>query len=136
MSQIFQSIIEKLSEEELADFKKGLEKMYLERPKKLSQEAYRYWSEILSGSYHFKRYSSFAEELRTLSKQELIEFHNRHVAKGAPHRRKISLAYLPALKESESLPEEDEKKGRSCKINYGLNTSQKNHASDSQRLYR
>ena len=102
---LFQGIINSLPDKNLDDYKKGLEKLYLERPKKLSQEAYRYWSEILSGNYHFKRYACYAHELKGLTKADLIDFHNEYVAANGAQRRKLSLAVLPAC--PEGTPEND-----------------------------
>ena len=85
-----------MTEEVFADFKKGLEKIYLEKPKRLSQEALQYWEEVLSGHYNFRRNALCAQQLASLTLADLLTFHNLFVCADAPGRRKLALAILPA----------------------------------------
>ena len=103
---LFQDILSGLTEEAFDDFKKGLEKMYLDKPKRLSQEALQYWEEVLSGHYNFRRNTLCAQELAGVSLADLLTFHNLFVCADAPERRKLSLAILPAAKVEEAKGED------------------------------
>lgn len=51
----------------------------LERPKKLSHLTANWWAEITSNQYNFDRDAVEVAHLRTLSKQDVIDFYKVHV---------------------------------------------------------
>lgn len=59
--------------------------------------------------YLFRKYPMIAEEVKKMSKERVLRMMDRHIAKGAPHRQKLSVqvfssSYLSAMES----PTEDE----------------------------
>ena len=61
----------------------------LEKPKKLRVRNGIYWYEILNQHYNFDRDEIEVSLLRSLSKEDIINFYNKHVANSA-YRKKLS----------------------------------------------
>ena len=68
----------------------------LEKPKKLSVRNGRYWSEILSQHYHFDRDSVEVAMLRSLTREDVVQFYRAHVA-DSPARKKLSCHVVSTL---------------------------------------
>jgi len=66
--------------------------MFLEKNKNLGEETTKYWSEISSESYLFKRYQLIAEFVKTkMSLNILLGFFDSFIRMGSPHRKKLSV---------------------------------------------
>ncbi|XP_033106697.1 insulin-degrading enzyme-like [Anneissia japonica] len=61
------------------------------KPKKLTTECRKYWSEISSGQYNFDRDSIEVACLKNITKENLIDFFNNYIDISAPKRHKISV---------------------------------------------
>ena len=83
-------LLDQLTAEEFGNHRSALLTAKLEQPKTLRQESGIYWNEIAQGTYDFERDSKDAEVLRTLSKDEVIQFWGRHFDASTPGRRKLS----------------------------------------------
>jgi len=83
------TVLDTMQEEEFSQHVEALAIKRLEKPKKLSVRNGRYWSEILSQHYNFNRDEVEVACLRALSKKDIIEFYEDHVAAG-PGRKKLS----------------------------------------------
>ncbi|CAB3989452.1 insulin-degrading enzyme isoform X1 [Paramuricea clavata] len=115
---------EKLTEmenDELEKYKESLAVQRLEKPKKLSAECARYWSEITSQQYNFERDTTEVAFLRTIAKQQILDFFQKLISHSAERRHKLSVHVLPQNDETtdnektlqaevlESIPDQDEK---------------------------
>jgi insulysin len=61
----------------------------LEKPKKLSSRTEKFWSEITSQQFNFERDEVEVEELGKITRDDLLAFYDRHIAKESPERRKL-----------------------------------------------
>lgn len=68
----------KMSEEEFLRHREALAAQRLEKPKQLSTQTNRYWSEITAQQYHFDRANVEVAYLRTLTKDDIIAFYKVH----------------------------------------------------------
>ena len=68
----------------------------LEKPKKLSARVERYWSQIVSGRYHFSKLEEDCEVLKTVTRAQVLEFHDKYVSRDSLVRRKLSCYVVPA----------------------------------------
>ncbi|XP_071947721.1 insulin-degrading enzyme-like [Antedon mediterranea] len=67
------------------------------KPKKLITQCRKYWSEIISGQYHFDRDSVEIACLKTITKDNLIDFFNKYIDANASQRHKISVHIKPTV---------------------------------------
>ncbi|XP_050730176.1 insulin-degrading enzyme-like isoform X1 [Eriocheir sinensis] len=81
--------LEKLPEEEFVRHREALASRRLERPKKLSHLTANWWAEITSNQYNFDRDAVEVAHLRTLSKQDIIDFYKQFVSSVASQRKKL-----------------------------------------------
>ncbi|KAI0220840.1 Insulin-degrading enzyme [Lamellibrachia satsuma] len=87
------------------DFTKHVEALAthrLERPKKLSAQNARYWSEIISQQYNFDRDEVEVAHLRSLTKDDVLRFYNELIAQDAPKRHKLSVHVVSSVGEVEN----------------------------------
>ena len=71
-----------------------------EKLKNLSEEAKRYWKEIDEGTLHFKRQDLEVEELKKLTKQDLLEFSKSQFDANSKDRRKLSIRVISTKAEA------------------------------------
>lgn len=64
-----------MKEEEFSRHKEALAARRLEKPKQLSSQTSMFWIEITGQQYHFDRANVEVAFLRTLTKNEVIEFY-------------------------------------------------------------
>lgn len=64
-----------MSDEEFGRHREALAAQRLEKPKQLTTLTHRYWSEITAQQYHFDRVNVEVAYLRTLTKNDVIEFY-------------------------------------------------------------
>ena len=69
-----QETIEAMTDEEFKTHVEALALTKLEEPKKMTKQCEIYWNEIISHQYHFDRENDEVEELRKLTKADLIQF--------------------------------------------------------------
>ncbi|EWM30042.1 insulin-degrading enzyme [Nannochloropsis gaditana] len=81
-----------LSDEDFESHLLAVESMKLEKDKRLSEEAYRHWAQIVERRYDFYREKREVAVLRTLTKEDLLSFWDTHIsAATAPARRKLAV---------------------------------------------
>nr|CAD7441027.1 unnamed protein product [Timema bartmani] len=83
--------IANMSDEEFERHKEALVAKRLEKPKKLSVLSARYWSEITSQQYHFDRVEVEVAHLRTLVRQDVLDFYHDMIHHAAPRRHKLAV---------------------------------------------
>ncbi|KRZ08339.1 Insulin-degrading enzyme [Trichinella zimbabwensis] len=89
LSQLLEDI-KNMPSEEFEEHRAALTAKRLEKPKKLVSAASKVWSEISSEQYNFERDQKEVDILKTITKEELIEFYKQHIVADAPKRRKLS----------------------------------------------
>jgi insulysin len=62
-----------------------------EKPKKLKKQGSKYWYEISTKSYHFKRDEVEVEYLQTITKESVLAFYKEQIAMQGSARRKLSI---------------------------------------------
>ncbi|KRY88368.1 Insulin-degrading enzyme [Trichinella pseudospiralis] len=82
--------IKNMPSEEFEEHRAALTAKRLEKPKKLVSAAAKVWSEISSEQYSFERDQKEVDILKTITKEELIDFYKQHIVSDAPKRRKLS----------------------------------------------
>ncbi|QDZ21486.1 insulinase-like metalloprotease [Chloropicon primus] len=87
----FKTRLAEMEEKEFEDQKSSLEQVKLEKLKSLGQESKRYWKEIDESAFSFKRQELEVEELKKLTREELLEFHQTYFEVGSANRRKLSI---------------------------------------------
>lgn len=70
-----QKYILEMSEEEFSRHKEALAAQRLEKPKQLASQTYIYWLEITGQQYHFDRPNVEVAFLRTVTKEDILEFY-------------------------------------------------------------
>ncbi|EKU21330.1 insulysin [Nannochloropsis gaditana CCMP526] len=81
-----------LSDEDFESHLLAVESMKLEKDKRLSEEAYRHWAQIVERRYDFYREKREVAVLRTLTKEDLLSFWDTHISVAtAPARRKLAV---------------------------------------------
>jgi insulysin len=80
-----------MADEEFEQHRASLITHKSDRPKELSSLANSHWDEICSEQYNFDRDIVKIEALRLISRAQLIDFFDRHIAFGASSRRKLSV---------------------------------------------
>ena len=85
---------EKLEGMSLTDFeghKRSVINRRLEKLKNLSQECNRFYSHIFNEYYHFLQTDTDVEELKPLTKADMMEFFNYYIHPTSPNRTKLSV---------------------------------------------
>lgn len=70
-----QEHIEKMSDQEFVRHRDALAAQRLEKPKQLTAQSNLYWTEITSQQYHFDRANTEVAYLKTLTKEDVINFY-------------------------------------------------------------
>lgn len=83
--------LEEMSEEEFNKHKEALAARRLEKPKQLSTQMIYYWAEISTQQYHFDRANAEVAHLRTLTKQDLIDFYSKMIEFNSVERHKLGV---------------------------------------------
>jgi len=90
----FEETLVALTEEQFTDYVEGLAVQKLEKPKRLSVESWRFWSEIRNKQYHFKRSDVEVEALRKLTKDDVITFYRRFISPASQDRTRLAVVVL------------------------------------------
>ncbi|KAI9321267.1 Metalloenzyme, LuxS/M16 peptidase-like protein [Dichotomocladium elegans] len=84
-------IIVNMTEEEYRAQVQSLTFKKLEKDKNLGQEGGKYWTHIHSGYYEFDQVDNDVQELKTISKDSLLDFFDSYVDPRSPKIRKLSV---------------------------------------------
>lgn len=87
----FEDILTKMPETDFEKKKNGLIMKKLEKSKNLAEETAWLWSAIDSGYHDFSRREIDVENLRTLSKDDILDFLSHYILPRAHQRRKLSI---------------------------------------------
>uniref|UniRef100_A0A3Q2FJJ0 Insulin-degrading enzyme n=1 Tax=Cyprinodon variegatus TaxID=28743 RepID=A0A3Q2FJJ0_CYPVA len=94
--------LEQMSDEAFQKHIQALAIRRLDKPKKLSAECAKYWGEIISQQYNFDRDNIEVAHLKTLTKENIMQFYRERLTVQAPKRHKVSVHVLS--REMESCP--------------------------------
>ena len=94
--QSMKDFIQSMSEEEFETNKQGLVAKRLEKPKKLSARAARYWNEIVCQQYNFNRDEIETKELKNITKENIIEFFDIYICPKSNTRKKLACYIMPS----------------------------------------
>lgn len=97
--------LENMSEEDFEKHKSSLADRITEKPKKLSARTEKYWSEIVTRQYNFDRDDVEVSVLKTLTKNDIIDFYDNYISAQSPNRRKIA-AHVVSTLDGEEEPKE------------------------------
>ncbi|CAP68693.1 uncharacterized protein PODANS_7_6640 [Podospora anserina S mat+] len=92
--------LEDMSEEDFEKNKRSLIERTLEKAKSLEGESNRHWQAIESEYYMFNNRQLMVENLKPLTKADMIEFFNHYINPSSPSRAKVA-AYLEAQAKSD-----------------------------------
>lgn len=86
--------LEKMPDDEFNRHKESLVALFLEKPKRLASQFSIFLQEISLRQYHFNRAQVEAAKLRTLTKQQVIDYYKEYIIIGAPSRSTLSVHVL------------------------------------------
>ncbi|XP_020689577.1 nardilysin-like isoform X1 [Dendrobium catenatum] len=84
-------ILEKLDDESFENHKSGLIANKLEKDPSLLYETERYWTQIVDKRYQFDRPKLEAEELKAISKSDVINWYNTYLVSSSPKCRRLAI---------------------------------------------
>lgn len=90
------TFLQDLCDEDFIKHVNALVTKKLEKTKNINEQNDKYWSEIDSNTYNFNRDAIEVARLRKINKSDVIKFFQEFIAKGAPHRRKMSIHVVPS----------------------------------------
>ncbi|XXG56483.1 hypothetical protein AAC387_Pa03g3878 [Persea americana] len=99
--QMFESKLCEMAHDEFKSNVNALIDMKLEKNKNLVEESSINWGEIVCGTLKFDRMESEVAALREVTQQELIDFFNKHIKVGAPHRKSLKVQVYGGLHNAE-----------------------------------
>ncbi|XP_067091870.1 insulin-degrading enzyme isoform X2 [Osmerus mordax] len=94
--------VEEMNDEAFQKHIQALAIRRLDKPKKLAAECAKYWGEIISQQYNFDRDNIEVAYLKTLTKENIMQFYRDLLAIEAPKRHKMSVHVLS--REMDSCP--------------------------------
>ncbi|XP_029496768.1 insulin-degrading enzyme-like isoform X2 [Oncorhynchus nerka] len=94
--------VEEMNDEAFQKHIQALAIRRLDKPKKLAAECAKYWGEIISQQYNFDRDNIEVSYLKTLTKENIMQFYRDLLAVDAPKRHKMSVHVLS--REMDSCP--------------------------------
>ncbi|CAH9134956.1 unnamed protein product [Cuscuta epithymum] len=95
--KMFESKLYEMPDDEFESNVTALIKMKLEKHKSLREESRVYWKEIFDGTLKFDRRDREVEALKEITKQDLIEFFDKHIKTGAPLKKALSIRVYGSL---------------------------------------
>ncbi|XP_056631781.1 insulin-degrading enzyme isoform X2 [Diorhabda carinulata] len=90
LDSMLTQIIE-MSEEDFVKHREAWAAQRLEKPKQLNALTNRFWSEITTQQYHFDRANVEVAYLRSITKNDIIEFYKEMLSSNAEKRKKLSV---------------------------------------------
>ncbi|XP_053088326.1 insulin-degrading enzyme isoform X2 [Pangasianodon hypophthalmus] len=100
--KIMEKNVEEMSDEAFHKHIQALAIRRLDKPKKLAAECAKYWGEIISQQYNFDRDNIEVAYLKTLTKDNIMQFYKDLLSIDAPKRHKVSVHVLS--REMDSCP--------------------------------
>ena len=88
--------IKDMAEEEFETNKKGLIDKRLEKPKKLSSRAGRFWNEIVCQQYNFDRDDIETEAMKEITKTDILNFFDTYICPKSEERKKLTCYIVPS----------------------------------------
>ncbi|XP_066923110.1 insulin-degrading enzyme-like [Clytia hemisphaerica] len=90
----YEETLKEMNQKTFDDYVDSLAVRKLDKPKLLKQESQRYWAEILSKQYHFRRGQFEVEELKKLTLKDVTEFYKKYISPSSEHRKKVAFVIL------------------------------------------
>lgn len=87
----FRGRIVKMSSEDFQTNVDTVVASFLEKNKNLGEESSRYWHVIQNQTYQFKRLQMIAEHVKSLKKDQVLQFFDKYVAANGPFRHKLCI---------------------------------------------
>ncbi len=85
------STIMNMSEDAFNANVNSLIQVFTEKKKNTAEESDQYWTAITTNHYLFQRLKLIANYLASTSRNDVLRFYDKHIAKGSPLRRKLSV---------------------------------------------
>jgi insulysin len=85
----FRSKLFDMPEEEFTSNIDAVVQSFLEKDKSIGEESKKYWDVIANETYVFKRLALIAAELKEVTKDDILQFFDKYIAKNAPKRTKF-----------------------------------------------
>lgn len=104
MEEFFGSMEEflrSMTAEDYQEYTDGLAAIKLVKPKMLDEEARTFWNEIIPKQYSFRRKNIELEELKSITMDDVIQFHNTYISPASKDRKRL-VVIVPG-KEAECL---------------------------------
>ncbi|XP_018305026.1 insulin-degrading enzyme-like [Mycetomoellerius zeteki] len=98
--------ISTMTEEQFEGYKKALATLHLEKPTTLTARFALYWYEIMSQQYNFDRVNIEMTYLKTISRQQLLNFFKETVH--SKDRRKLSIHVISTALTDEKVKKIDD----------------------------
>lgn len=83
--------IVEMSQENFEKHKESLAALKLEKPKQMSSQSAIYWAEITSQQYNFDRANIEVAYLKTITKDNVLDFYKNLIQKNASRRHKLAV---------------------------------------------
>uniref|UniRef100_A0A646QDK3 Insulin-degrading enzyme n=1 Tax=Hemiscolopendra marginata TaxID=943146 RepID=A0A646QDK3_9MYRI len=80
-----------MTEDQFQKHREALVCHRLEKPKKMAHRTAKFWTEIASQQYNFDRDNIEVAHLKTLTKNDILEFYDKLIAYDAPLRHKLAV---------------------------------------------
>ena len=87
---VFHEKLEEMPQNEFEGHKRSVINKRLEKLKNLSQECNRFYSHMSNEYYHFLQADTDVEELKQLTKADMVKFFKHYIHPESPHRTKLS----------------------------------------------
>lgn len=89
MIEARKDVLEAMTEEKFQDYVRSLIATKAEPDRKLSARSWRFWKELTDEYRQYDRAQKEIEALRSISKADVVEFFDAHIAPGGKSRRRI-----------------------------------------------
>ncbi|KAF2818106.1 LuxS/MPP-like metallohydrolase [Ophiobolus disseminans] len=99
----FEQTLQNMSNKDFECYKNAASNSILAKLTNLDQEDARFWDHITNDSYDFVQADTDAEEIRKLSKEDMIEFFADFISPSSSKRAKLSVHLISQAKSSETM---------------------------------
>ncbi|PAV67315.1 hypothetical protein WR25_15196 [Diploscapter pachys] len=112
--ETFQARLKSMSEAEFNEHKEALICCLLEKPKTLNTRNDRIWNEIDCQQYDFERNEDEAAFLKTITKDQVLDYYSQKLVKGAQERRVVACLEHPKGSDEAMTRRKREAKEENC----------------------
>ncbi|PAV61778.1 hypothetical protein WR25_21372 [Diploscapter pachys] len=112
--ETFQAKLKSMGEAEFNEHKEALICCLLEKPKTLNTRNDRIWNEIDCQQYDFEKNEDEATFLKTITKDQVLDYYNRKLVKGAQERRVVACLVHPKGSDEAMTRRKREAKEENC----------------------